>query len=184
MRVHTNAIEKWLHHNVLYSQAKEHQREFEMVTCQIVAASCMFNGSASFRKSSVILLSNSVSCSINSVHFWVASSSVEAGISLDLITSMLCGVIISFEYFRPGTKRMVLSPFHAFVIDGLPANEINDTLKLILYANGDLDCSNRHTKLGTDLVDHAPRVRARSKRQHSQKNSKISQGSRHTCPSC
>ncbi len=65
---------------------------------------------------------------------------------------------------------MVLSPFRAFVIDGLPANEIDDALKLILYANGDLDCSSRHTKLGTDLVDHAPRVRAGSKRQHSQKN--------------
>ena len=184
MRVRTNAIEKWLHRDVLYSQAKEHRREFEMVARQIVTVSCMFDGSASFRKSSVISSSNSASCSINSVHFWVASSSVEAGISLDSITSTLCGVIVSFEYFWPGTKRMVLSPFRAFVIDGLPANEINDALKLILYANGDLDCSNRHTKLGTDLVDHVPRVRARSKRQHSQKNSKISQGSRRTCPSC
>ncbi len=149
----------------------------ETVAHQIVAVSCMFDGSTSFRKSSAISSSNSASCSINSVHFWVASLSIEAGISLDLITPTLCGVIVSFEYFQPGTKRMVLSPFHAFVIDGLPANEINDTLKLILYTNGDLDCSNRHTKLGTDLVDHMPRVRASSKRQHSQKNSKISQGS-------
>lgn len=57
------------------------------------------------------------------------------------------------------------------VMDGLPADQINDTLKLIFYANGHLNCSNGHTVqslLRTVLVGHAPRVRARSERQCAQ----------------
>jgi hypothetical protein len=60
---------------------------------------------------------------------------------------------------------MVNSPLRAFVIDGLPTDEIDDALELILYANGYLNRSSRHTELGTNLVDHPPRVRARSERQ-------------------
>jgi hypothetical protein len=60
---------------------------------------------------------------------------------------------------------IVNSPLRAFVIEGLPTDEINDALKLILYANGYLNSSSRHTKLGTNLVDHPPRVRVRSERQ-------------------
>jgi hypothetical protein len=78
----------------------------------------------------------------------------------------------------------VNSPLCAFVIDGLPADEVNNALELILYANGHLDCCSGHTELGTDLVDNAPWVRAGSKREKNQKGFKISKKSRRTYPSC
>ncbi len=60
------------------------------------------------------------------------------------------------------------SPLCAFVIDGLPADEVNDALKLILYADGHLDSSSGNTELGTDLVDNTPWVRTGSKRENSE----------------
>lgn len=71
-------------------------------------------------------------------------------------------------------KAIVNSPLRAFVVDSFPADEINDTLKLILHANGHLNCSGGNSKLGADLVNHAPRVRARSERWHSQKKFEVS----------
>ncbi|KAI0287153.1 hypothetical protein BC826DRAFT_972399 [Russula brevipes] len=47
-------------------------------------------------------------------------------------------------------------------VDGLPPNEVNDTLELIFNANGNLNCGSRHSKLCTNLADHSPWVRARS----------------------
>jgi len=55
------------------------------------------------------------------------------------------------------------SPLCTLVIDGLPPDEVNDTLKLILHTNGNLNCGSGNTELRADLVDHSPWVRAGSK---------------------
>ena len=62
----------------------------------------------------------------------------------------------------------IYSPLDAFVVDGFPADQVDDTLKLILYADGHLNRSSGHTEFGTDLVDHTPWIRARSKKRHSE----------------
>ena len=53
-------------------------------------------------------------------------------------------------------------PFDTLVVDGFPANKVNDTFQLILHTNGNLNCGGRHAKLCPNLIDHPPRIRARS----------------------
>jgi hypothetical protein len=53
-------------------------------------------------------------------------------------------------------------PFDTLVVDGLPANKVNDAFQLILCANGNLNCGGRHAQLRPNLIDYTPWVRARS----------------------
>lgn len=53
---------------------------------------------------------------------------------------------------------MMSVPFHALVVDSLPANQVNNATKIVLHADGDLDGGGWHTKLGPNLVDDSPWV--------------------------
>ena len=57
---------------------------------------------------------------------------------------------------------IIYSPFLAFIVDRLPTNKINDTTKIILNTNRNLDCCRWYPQLRANLVNHTPGICTRT----------------------